>query len=400
MKVAVVSEWLDAWRGGAEASTLQFMHHLIDRGVELHVFTRSRPSPRPGMEVHTVGGASMSRTRRSMTFTRRVDAAVRDHRFDVVHAITPCLTADVYEPRGGTVAEGIERNLAALRYRVTRGVKRRLNGLNFKQRYMLAVERRLLGPRSTTTVIAISDYVVRQLQRHYGLSAGRVRKVLNGVDPDDSPAQQRARDRAAIREEFNVVDDALLTLTVAHNFRLKGVERWMEALARLVGPEGGSTAKTRSVRPAPIHALVVGKGDAERWHRLAVRLGISDHLTFTGPSDRVAKFRHAADVLIHPTYYDPCSRVVLEAMSSGLPCVTTRWDGSSELIEEGVSGFVLAEPGDIDRLTSIVGRLADGSLRRRIGAAAIQAAERASMARHAAGIMEVYASLVGVGAAR
>ena len=44
---ALVSEWLDAWGGGAETSTLQFMHRLMDAGIEVHVFTRSRPSPLP-----------------------------------------------------------------------------------------------------------------------------------------------------------------------------------------------------------------------------------------------------------------------------------------------------------------------------------------------------------------
>ncbi len=387
MNVAVVTEWLDPWRGGAETSTLQFMHHLIDRGVELHVFTRSRPSPRPGMEVHTISGASMSRTRRSMTFTRRVDAALRERSFDVIHAISPCLCADVYEPRGGTVAETIERNLATIGHPVVRSVKRKLNGLNLKQRYMLAVERRLFGPRSSATVIAISEYVVRQLHHHYGLGGPRVRKVLNGVDPDTTSPEQRARDRRAIRAEFSVADDTLLVLSVAHNFRLKGVERWMEVLARLVHDDA-----------KPIHALVVGKGDAERWHRLAVRLGVSRHLTFTGPSDRVPMFRSAADVLVHPTYYDPCSRVVMEGMVGGLPCVTTRFDGASELIEDGVHGFVLDNPQQTDRLASIIDQLRDAGLRKRIGEAAREAAGRASMARHVEGILSVYASLAAVGA--
>ena len=73
MRVALVTEWLDAWRGGAETSTRQFMHHLMDAGVDLHVFTRSRPSPAPGLSVHTLNGAAMSRTRRSVTFAVRAE---------------------------------------------------------------------------------------------------------------------------------------------------------------------------------------------------------------------------------------------------------------------------------------------------------------------------------------
>ena len=72
MKVALISEWIDPWRGGAETSTLQFLHHLMDRGTEVHLFTRSRPSPTPTLHVHHIGGAAMSRTRRSVTFAHRV----------------------------------------------------------------------------------------------------------------------------------------------------------------------------------------------------------------------------------------------------------------------------------------------------------------------------------------
>ncbi len=124
MKVALVAEWLDAWRGGAETSTLQFMHHLMDRGVELHVFTRSRPSPAPGLHVHTVSGAAMSRTRRSITFAHRVERRLKAEVFDVVHAISPIRKATIYQPRGGTVAESIDRNIALLGSGSARRLKR------------------------------------------------------------------------------------------------------------------------------------------------------------------------------------------------------------------------------------------------------------------------------------
>ena len=88
MKIALVAEWLDPWRGGAEASTLQFIHRLMDSDVELHIFTRSRPSPTPGTRVRTISGASMSRTRMSMTFTHRVERLLQSESFDIVHAAT------------------------------------------------------------------------------------------------------------------------------------------------------------------------------------------------------------------------------------------------------------------------------------------------------------------------
>ena len=388
MKIALVAEWLDAWRGGAETSTLEFVHHIMDRGVEVHVFTRSRPSPAPGLHVHTISGASMSRTRRSITFTHRVEHLLQSDSFDIVHAISPCRHADIYQPRGGTVAETIERNLALFKWRPTRRLKRYANRLNFKQRYTLALERGLLGGADGPLVVAVSDYVVRQLKQHYRLPDERIRKVYNGVDPDDSTAQERTRHRAAIREEFSITDRDCLVLQIAHNFRLKGVQRWMEALALLV--KRGRT---------DVRSLVIGKGDSERWHRLAARLGITEYLTFMGPSTRVREFHHAADMVVHPTYYDPCSRVVLEAMVAGLPCVTTRWDGASEVIADGVQGFVIDDPGDVSVLADRVDRLRDSHLRQQLGRAAAALGDRLSMARHTAEMLSLYEEMLVAGGA-
>lgn len=389
MKVALVSEWLDPWRGGAETSTLQFLHHLMDAGVEVHVVTRSRPAPAPGLCVHTVAGASMSRMRNSVTFPRRVAGILREQSFDVVHAISPCPGVDVYQPRGGTVAETIERNIALRESPSGRRFKRYASRLNLKQRFMLRTERKLFGGQGPI-IVAISDYVARQLEEHYSLSADRVRRIYNGVDADPSSESQRAEHRRDIRTEFRIAPDDLLVIAVAHNFRLKGVQRWMEALSALV----------RRGTPR-VKSLVLGRGDSPSWHRQADRLGLCDHLTFVGATDRVRAFFHAADVLVHPTYYDPCSRVVLEGMTCGLPCITTRWDGAAEMIEPGRNGFILSEPTQVEELARIVEKLAkDQSLRRRIGSEATKVSADVSMERHAREMLSLYQELAAVGAER
>lgn len=384
MRIALVSEWLDPWRGGAEASTRQFLYELVRRGVEVHVFTRSRPAGIPGLEVHTIGGAAMSRTRKSMTFAHRAERLIRCMAFDVVHAISPFLSADVYQPRGGTVAESIERNLALVRSPSLRALKRQANRLNVKQRYLLAMERRLFQAERGPMIAAISRYVARQLKEHYALPDARLRLIHNGVDVDATPAEQKAMNRALIRREFGVDESDVLVLVVAHNFRLKGVDRWMEALSRLV---------RRGVND--IKSIVVGKGEASRWHRLARRLGVTSFLAFTGPSDRVPAFRHAADVIVHPTFYDPCSRVILEGLSSGLPCIGTRWDGATEWIEDGRNGFILEDPSDSEALADRVERLRDPELRRRMGEAAAGVGDRVSMVRHVTEMLELYREIIG-----
>ena len=143
-----------------------------------------------------------------------------------------------------------------------------------------------------------------------------------------------------------------------------------------------------------VRSVVIGKGESKRWHHLAAKLGLQRNLTFIGATERVRAFHHAGDLLVHPTYYDPCSRVVLEAMSAGLPCITTRWDGAAEMIEEGVSGYVVEEPWYIELLADRVDRLRRPDLRRAIGAAAATTARSVSMERHTAEILALYEACV------
>jgi len=379
VKVALVAEWLDPWRGGAETSTQQFIHHLMAAGVELHVFTRSRPAATPSMTVHTISGASMSRTRRTMTFAHRVERALKAGSFDVTHAISPCRGVDIYEPRGGTVAESIERNLVLRRAGAARSIKKCANQINFKQRYMLGLERALLGADDGPLVVAISQYVARQLRMHYDLPEERIRVIYNGVNVGGGDAREFARDRAAARREFGIGDDDLLVILIAHNFRLKGVARWMDALSLLV--RRGIT---------DVRSLVIGKGESRFWHRRAQRLGISGFLTFTGPTDRISAFQHAGDALVHPTYYDPCSRVVLEGLAAGLPCITTRWDGASEMIRDGINGYVVDDPEDVPAIADRIVQLRSPAQRRSMADAARATAIELGMEKHASRMLSLY----------
>lgn len=383
MKVAVISEWLDTWRGGAETSTRLFIDHLLAASHEVHVFTRSRPAPAPGFSVHSINGAAMSRTRRSVMFMHRVERAVRAGEFDIVHAITPCMGADIYQPRGGTVAESVRRNLALLASGPLRSAKRAANLLNFKQRHALLTERMILRGDRGPIIVALSDYVVRQLKHHYGVPDARIRKIFNGVEPDPATPNERARHRTEIREEFGISADATLVLHVAHNFRLKGTFRWIEALARL-----------KNLGTGNIRSLVIGKGESRAAHRAVAAQGIGNLLQFVGETDRVRHFLHAADVLVHPTYYDPCSRVVLEAMVSGVVPVTTRWDGSSEMIQPGENGFVLEDPTDISALAEAVAAAADPDRRAERTRRASDIADSVSMARHAREMTNLYEEIV------
>jgi UDP-glucose:(heptosyl)LPS alpha-1,3-glucosyltransferase len=82
-------------------------------------------------------------------------------------------------------------------------------------------------------------------------------------------------------------------------------------------------------------------------------------------------------VFAFPTFYDPCSLVVLEAMHAGRPVITTRQNGAGELLTDGLDGFVIDSPWALDALTDRLRRLvSDDDLRRSMGRQAQAHAEQ------------------------
>ncbi len=379
MRIGLVMEWIEPGRGGAETSTNQFIRHLLDMGMTLEVITRSRLPSRPGMQVHTIKPAGTTRAGRSDAFSREADRVSCGLNLDVLHAISPCLRADIYEPRGGTVVESIQRNLAIRQSQTSRSLKQLSNRFNLRQQLMLRLEKQLFTRDPKPFVVALSDYVIRQLVEHYSFPESHIRKIFNGVDADSAGAVEREKDRSDIRSLYGIADYDFLVLMVAHNFKLKGVARWIDAL--------GILCKDREL---PLRSLIIGKESPLRWQRRAAAAGVADRVQFVGATRRINGFYHAADLLVHPTYYDPCSRVVLEALVSGLPCITTRFDGSAEAVKDGQNGYVIDSPDQVEALADRVRRLSNPDVRRQFADRASLNTDRITMKRHAEELCSLY----------
>ena len=118
--------------------------------------------------------------------------------------------------------------------------------------------------------------------------------------------------------------------------------------------------------------VFVGDGDdVERLRRRAHELAIDDAVIFTGfVSDRAlhALYRHAAAFAM-PSAGDGFGLVYLEAMAHRLPCIGSIHDAASEIIEDGVTGF-LVDQADTERIAArIVALLADDGRRIEMGQA-------------------------------
>ncbi len=119
------------------------------------------------------------------------------------------------------------------------------------------------------------------------------------------------------------------------------------------------------------HLHIAGDGDVELAKQYAHELGLDSYIEFLGwvGNTEKNKLLNDADIFVLPSYNEGLPVSILEAMSFGIPVISTNVGGIPELIEDEVSGFLI-KPGDIPALQNRLEQLAnDLGMRNRIGSA-------------------------------
>jgi len=101
------------------------------------------------------------------------------------------------------------------------------------------------------------------------------------------------------------------------------------------------------------------------------------------------RFYAAADLYSGPSLHDSFALPPIEAMACGLPVITSVTNGGSQIITEGLDGFVLSDPQDSVALSQLITRLYEQpELRRTVGENAARTAQSYSWERNASGTWE------------
>ncbi|MFO8014949.1 MAG: glycosyltransferase family 4 protein [Phycisphaerae bacterium] len=369
MRIGFQIEHLDPSRGGAETYVHRLARDLLAAGHQVHLFAAAIEDPPEGATLHHVLRRGLTRPECDLRFARAVGKATRRAEVDVAVAVGRTFGATVLQPHGGTLPGSRRQNARLVRPAWLAGLKRASDRLNPRIRVQAWIERRQYRADPPPDVVAISRMVHRDMQAFYDVPDERLHLVYNGVDTARFSPEACAAAREAARRAWNLAPEETCFLMVAHNPRLKGLRELLGAAARLG-------------RGEPWRIVVVGRARERRFREQAARLGIADRLFLAGPMDDVLPAYAACDAYVQPTWYDPCSLVVLEALACGRPVVTTRFNGASELMDDGREGVVLDAPDELDRLAEALHALQDADVRRRMGAAAREVAEQHTIERN------------------
>jgi UDP-glucose:(heptosyl)LPS alpha-1,3-glucosyltransferase len=144
-----------------------------------------------------------------------------------------------------------------------------------------------------------------------------------------------------------------------------------------------------------VRILVVGTDSTASYLESAGNLGLAGRVHFLPPRRDVEFYYAAADAYAGPSLEDTFSLPPAEAMACGLPVITSRATGVSEIIHHGEDGLVLEDPADAKTLSEWLARLAsDANWRMQLGTAAARTATGYTWAQNSAVLQQVINSLL------
>jgi len=321
---------------------------LRDFGHEVHVFAH-RYEPMKGISFHSVTVPLKPFGLQNWIFAKNVRRALSRNEFDIVNGISQIYPQDIYR-----LGDGIHRHWLTVRR--SRIFSHAYDKVSPRHRLLLHLEKKIFSPGNYKRIIANSELCKQHAIDYYKVPPQLVDVIFCGVDFAIFNSSVR-NEGAQLRTSLGIGREAIVVLFVGTNYERKGLDTLLQAISRLRYKE-------------KYRLLVVGKGNIPRYQRLAQRLGLQEVTIFCGFQEQMPPFYGVADIFVLPSYYDPFGNVCLEAMACGLPVITTRETGVSELMAHGRSGFVMDQPGNIGALASWLEALEDPELRRSMGAEA------------------------------
>ncbi len=328
LKIIVVRRHCGRDKGGAErycadlCKALRALGHeviLVGESCEKELleyvrFTRIKP-------------VSFGSAAKNWSFHARVQKKIREIPHEVSIALSRTYPVDVYR-----LTERLHAHIIAPNH--TPIILKLWARLSLRHRVLFALERGVLSARGSKAIIAISELDKRLIQKYYGVSSDKIHVVYNGVDTRFFNDRVRLR-RDELRSTLGIRPEVTCYLFPAMEFHKKGLGNLLIALSDL---------------QFPWNLLVVGGGKTKSYVKQAALLGIGDRVRFVGKRADINVFYGAADLMVFPAGYEPFGNVHLEALACGLPVLTTKEVGGSEVVRPYETGYVIDKGSDIEAL--------------------------------------------------
>jgi UDP-glucose:(heptosyl)LPS alpha-1,3-glucosyltransferase len=315
--------------GGAESYLKRLAAGVVEQGHRVRLYASADwPS-----DEWSFGPITRVEGKSAIAFADAIEKLAPRSECDVLMSLERVRRCDVYRAGDGVHRAWLERRAAM------GGPFQRLSQvLNHKHSAILALEKSLLAEGGAARVIANSRMVKEEIVRFYGFPAEKIDVVPNGVPV--SAFRQGDESRARMREMLGLKSEDIAVLFAGSGWERKGLRFAIDALEK---------------SGKQLRLLVAGRGGQREFK--------SPRAQFLDVVQDMPALYGAVDIFLLPTIYDPFSNACLEALAAGLPVVTTRANGFSEIIATGVHGTVLDDPRNIDAICEALLFWSDSALR-------------------------------------
>lgn len=352
--------------GGAQENTLITCKLLAERGHEVTLITGPALGPEGqlfdqtrGQKYRTIVVDEMRRAiepvKDSLCYFK-IKRLLRELKPDIVHT---------HSAKAGIVGRYAAWSLRGEWAPNRPAVVHSLHGLSFHRyqsswlnRFYIAIER--ATGRRTDYFISVADAMTEQ-NRAAGIGVDKPHvTAYSAIDEDLFMTPIPERERAAFRRKHEIPANAVVLVTIARLFMLKGHDYIIES------------AKELAKRFPNVVWLFVGDGNLMDAYKRQIRdLGLADRFRFTGlmPPDHIPLAIQSSEILVHCSLREGLARTLPQAMLCARPAISFDVDGAREVVNPNTGRLV--EPKNVPQLVEACAELiADKALRERLGRAA------------------------------
>lgn len=307
--------------GGLQQDLLKILKACRQKNISVTIFCMEWEGDKPlNAKVVILPSQGFTKTAKRDFFVEQMLEATLD-RYDLVLGFNKMPGLDYYYAADYCFAEKAHNERSFL-YRLTSRAKQYLD-----------FEEAVFGKDQQTVSLLLTPQQKEEFIRHYHTENDRLILLPPGIKKDRMAGNDAPIKRRQMRHELSIPPGDLLLLQIGSSFKTKGLNRSLKAFAAL----------PKELRRRTWF-FVVGEDAPEKYLKEAERLGVVKHFKIINGSSQVPELLLAADLLIHPSLKESAGMVILEAIVSGLPVLTTSSCGYAFHVEQAQAGVVCPMP--------------------------------------------------------
>ncbi len=321
--------------GGLQRDFRSIVEACLARNHQVDLYCCEWEGPEiPGAELYLKSPRGRSRHRRYQRFQVWLEDQLKSRPHDAVVGFNKMPGLDVYFSGEGCYLESATRLHGPL-YRFTPGFK-----------HYCEYEKAVFNPAARVDILLSSTQDKSDYIHHYHTPEKRFHSLSPGIrlKAQDEATASNLRQRQ--RNIWGIPQDHYVVVMISSHFKTKGLDRALLAL--------GSLPKTLKHKT---HFVVMGQDDPKPYKKLISAQQLVHPVLFLKAREDIAPALYAGDILIYPAYRETSGPILLEAMVTGLPVLTTQACGYAHFVEKAGAGYVVPTTNTQQHLNEMLARM-------------------------------------------